>query len=105
MGRQIWNASKWVKDPDTGNRLRRERENEDKHSIVVSPELRIIDQELWDRVHARPAIMAKRCEGDGHPGLVDRAFSSGYLLSGFLKCGCCGKNLIVTGRGKGKHPR
>jgi hypothetical protein len=36
----------------------------------------------------------------------DRSASSHYLLSGFLKCGICGGNLvIVTGRGPGRYPK
>jgi site-specific DNA recombinase len=105
IGRQVWNASKWIRHPDSGNRLRRPRDNAAEICVVETPELRIIDQELWNQVHARIALMAERCLRTDRPGLIDRGFSSTYLLSGFLRCGCCGGNMIVTGRGKGKHAK
>jgi hypothetical protein len=41
-----------------------------------------------------------------HPGLMHRATTSPYLMTGFLKCGSCGANLvIVTGRTMGAHPK
>jgi hypothetical protein len=40
------------------------------------------------------------------PGLMHRAATSPYVMTGFLKCGSCGANLvIVTGRTKGAHPK
>ena len=52
IGRQVWNRSQWVKDPDTGNRKRIIRPEED---IVVKeiPELRIVSQDVWDQVIER----------------------------------------------------
>lgn len=47
IGRQIWNRLNYAKDPDTGKRISRLNPAED---WVISdvPELRIIEQSLWD---------------------------------------------------------
>jgi site-specific DNA recombinase len=53
---------------------------------------------LWQAVQARQSSLAK-LYGGNHRGLLNRSASSGNLLTGFLKCGLCGANLvIVTGR-------
>jgi site-specific DNA recombinase len=105
IGRIVWNRSRFVKQPGTNKRLRRERPQSE-WCIRECPELRIIDDGLWSRVQARLAFVAQTFGKGKPPGLYHRAASSPYLLSGFLKCGTCGANLvIVTGRGKGCHPR
>jgi len=105
MGRIIWNRSKFVKQPGTNKRLRRERPQSE-WRIVERPELRIISTDLWDRVQKHIASMAERFNYGNHPGLMHRADTSLNLLSGFLKCGVCGANLIiVSGRGKNGHHR
>ena len=54
LRRLVWNRLTYVKDPDTGKRRSRARADRD---LVVKdvPELRIVDQELWDAVRARQA--------------------------------------------------
>ena len=47
-GRIIWNRSKFVKQPGTNKRLRRERPSEE-WLVTEKPELRIIDAALWMR--------------------------------------------------------
>ena len=101
-GQVIWNRSRFVKAPGTNKRLRRERPRNE-WRIVERPELRIIDDALWMRVQQRIETIAAQFKGK-RPGLYNRAASSPYLLTGFLKCGSCGASLaIVTGRKKGGH--
>lgn len=85
-GRVIWNRSRWVKDPDTGRRLRRERPREEWIVREVEP---LIDADTWARVQARfrPAVRAPK------------GGRRSYLLSGLLLCGQCGARLIVIGGG------
>lgn len=85
IGRVIWNRSRWVKDPDTGKRLRRERPESE--WIVGSCEP-MVDQATWDRVQAR--MRARRAD-------APRGGQPRYLLSGLLECGLCGSKLIVIG--------
>ncbi len=104
-GRIVWNRSRFVKHPGTNKRLRRDRP-ESEWLIREQPELRIIDEALWDRVRTRLAFVAQKFGYGPRKGLYHRAASSPHLLTGFLKCGSCGANLvIVTGRGKEGHHR
>ena len=104
-GRIVWNRSRFVKQPGSNKRLRRDRP-ESEWSVTERPELRIIDAALWDRVQARLSRLAELYTKPAHPGLVHRAATSPYLMTGFLKCGSCGANLvIVTGRTMGAHPK
>jgi DNA invertase Pin-like site-specific DNA recombinase len=82
IGRLVWNRLAYVKNPDTGRRVSRLN---DESALIVKdvPELRIIDQDLWDRVKERQGALRKL-----------RAFHEKQrprmLLSYLLKCGCCG---------------
>jgi site-specific DNA recombinase len=69
------------------------------------PDLRIVSDELWAAVQKKnDATMAMYSEG-AKKGLANRIESSEYLVSGLLKCGLCGGNLvIISGRG-GKWAR
>ena len=52
IGRLVWNRLAYIKNPDTGKRV--SRLNPESEWIVKDvPELRIIDQELWDKVKER----------------------------------------------------
>jgi site-specific DNA recombinase len=105
VGRIVWNRSRFVKSPGTNKRLRRDRP-ESEWSVAERPELRIIDEALWVRVRTRLAFVAQKFGYGARKGLYNRAESSPHLLTGFLKCGSCGANLvIVTGRGKEGHHR
>jgi DNA invertase Pin-like site-specific DNA recombinase len=102
-GRIVWNHSRFVKQPGTNKRVRRERPRVEWHTLE-RPDLRIIDEALWRRVQNRLAFVAQRFSRGPRAGLYHRAASSPHLLTGYLKCGLCGANLvIVTGRGKRGH--
>jgi len=82
VGRLIWNRSHWVKDPDTGKRIRHERPQSE---WIVQPCDPLIDQATWDLVQAR--FRARPGKGG-----VRR-----FLLSGLLECAECGSKLVVMG--------
>jgi hypothetical protein len=104
-GRIVWNSSRFVKQPGTNKRLRRERPKSE-WRVLEQPELRIIDEGLWDRVQSRLSFVAQKFSRGPRAGLYHRAASSQRLLTGFLKCGLCGAILvIVTGRGKSGHQK
>ena len=86
IGNVIWNRSEWVKRPGTGTRTYRLRPR-DQWIIEEHPELRIVPQELWDRVQARLSHT--------HPGLPKRGRRGTYLLTGILKCYHCGGSLTM----------
>jgi DNA invertase Pin-like site-specific DNA recombinase len=105
IGRIVWNRSRFVKRPGTNKRVRRERPQTE-WRVLEQPELRIIDQVLWERVQTRLRFTAETFGKWSRPGLQHRANTSSHLLTGFLKCGTCGANMvIVTGRGKAGHHR
>ncbi len=88
IGRLVWNRQRFIKDPDTGRRQARPNPVED-WIIQDVPDLRIVDDELWQAVKARQlAIKQKRGSGgDNH--FRDRRRPK-YLFSGLTKCACCG---------------
>src|SRR5215469_729483 len=51
-GRVIWNRARFVKAPGTNKRVRRERPQTE-WRVLERPELRIVSQELWQRVRDR----------------------------------------------------
>ena len=63
------------------------------------PELRIISDELWEETHDRMkrthAVYLRRT-GGRLGGKPSSGLESRYLLSGFLRCGVCGGNLIIS---------
>jgi site-specific DNA recombinase len=59
VGRLVWNRQRCVKDPSTGRRV--SRMNAESEWIVTEvPELRIIDDELWQAVKARQSEIADK---------------------------------------------
>lgn len=86
-GRQIWNRSHWVKHPDTGRRLRRERP-ESEWIVTEHPELAIVERDTWLAV--QDAIKRRGVTGWKRAGRAPRA-----LLSGLLRCAECGGPMIM----------
>lgn len=104
-GRIIWNRSKFVKVPGTNRRVRRPRPIGEWIN-QADQRLRIVSDELWNRVQRHVADAQARYGDRPRRGLLNRAYSSPYLLSGLLRCAECGASLvIVTGRGKGRYPK
>ena len=71
------------------------------------PDLRIVDDELWDAVKARQAAHSKRTvkiESTDHNHLsIGQALRRRkYLLSGLLYCGRCGGRMTIAGTAKYK---
>ncbi len=92
IGRLVWNRLRYVKDPDTGKRI--SRANPEAAIIVKDvPELRIIEQPLWDRVKARQGALAEKLRGKDGAGIWALRRPR-YLFSGLMKCGCCGGGFV-----------
>lgn len=61
------------------------------------PDLRIVDQKLWEAVKARQSgIRQKIQDNDGQR--PERARRVKYLFSGMLVCGCCGGGYTLVGK-------
>jgi DNA invertase Pin-like site-specific DNA recombinase len=107
VGKVIWNSSRFVKTPGTNKRVRRARPQSE-WRVVLHPELRIVSDELWQRVQERQKVLMATYGGAKSGGvLIPRSATSPYLLSGLLKCGACGASLIiVSGYGSyGQYPK
>ncbi|MCH8111912.1 MAG: recombinase family protein, partial [Proteobacteria bacterium] len=96
VGRLEWNRCSYIKNPKTGKRIARPNPPED-WEIVPAPDLRIIDDELWDRVKERQRIVRKEMtRATGQP--LNSAHRRHFLLSGLLECGHCGGGYTIMGR-------
>lgn len=89
IGRLVWNRLRYMKDPDTGRRV--SRPNPESEWVVHEvPDLRVVDQSLWDDVKVRQASLAfDTSGGEGGNPMNDRRRPK-HLLGGLIKCGCCG---------------
>ena len=104
IGRLVWNKSMWVKAPGTNRRVRRARPQSE-WRVVMLPELRIVSDEVWKAVQEKNCrTMAKYSTG-GRKGLLGRAQTSPYIMTGFLVCGACGAHLTITSGRGGKYAR
>ena len=90
IGRLVWNRLRYIKNPNTGKRVSRPNP-ESEWVIQEVPEMRIIDQELWDKVKARQDKLRFKMKD---MKLRDRQRPR-YLLSGLVKCGHCGGGFSV----------
>ena len=93
IGRLIWNRQSFVKDPATGKR--QARPNPESEWITTEvPELRIIDQHLWDRVKTRQE--GRKINQTDREAWERR--KPRFLLTGLVKCGCCGGGFSTVGK-------
>jgi hypothetical protein len=98
IARLVWNKQHYVKDPSSGKRLA--RLNPASAWIVKDvPDLRIIEQDLWDRVQARLSGIRA---APGTQKAIEKKFwmkrRPRHLLSGMVYCGGCGAPLAAVGR-------
>ncbi|GBQ27353.1 DNA resolvase [Gluconacetobacter sacchari DSM 12717] len=90
IGRLTWNRLRYIKDPSTGKRVSR-LNPESEWTLHDVPDLRIIEQDLWDAVKARQSktTWSQKSRGSGtHP--LNGLRRPTHLLTGLIKCGCCG---------------
>ncbi|MCB9959677.1 MAG: recombinase family protein [Rhodospirillaceae bacterium] len=93
VGRLVWNRLRYIKNPETGKRVSRLNPQAD-WIVQEVPDLRITEQALWDKVKARQEACAlgKHTQNDAG-GFWDRRRPR-FLLSGLVKCGCCGSGFV-----------
>jgi site-specific DNA recombinase len=83
IGQRIWNRLEYMKNPDSGKR--NSRVNPEREWLVKSvPQLRIVEQELWDAVKAKQGALSKQ-SGNAKPRMRAK-----HLFSDLFKCGACG---------------
>jgi site-specific DNA recombinase len=98
IGRLVWNRLRYIKDPDTGKRVSRPNPPSDWVTTAV-PELRIVDDELWNQVKARQLEM-RRVASRGDPKRFNQARRPKYLFSGLTKCAECGGGYVMYWRNR-----
>ena len=98
-GRIVWNKSRMMKDPETGRRVSKPNPEAD-WQCRAAPELRIVDQDLWDRVQAM-------IEPQPETSPADRARQKRPTrpLSGLLRCAACGSGMSVKGKDRSGRVR
>ncbi|MCV6826085.1 MULTISPECIES: recombinase family protein [Halocynthiibacter] len=96
IGRLVWNRQRFVKDPSTGKRQARMNPTED-WIIEEVPQLRFIDQDLWEAVKARQKATRNDMIRDGL-NRPERAHRAKHLFSGMLICGACGGGYTIVGK-------
>ena len=96
VGRLEWNRCSYVKNPETGKRVARPNPRE-AWEIVPVPELRIVSDQLWQRVKARQEQLRFEIARTEQGQALNRAHRRKFLLSGLLKCGACGGGYTIVG--------
>jgi hypothetical protein len=101
VGELVWNQRRWLKDPGTGQRVARTNRLTDVVTEPV-PELRIVDQALWDRVQLRLQSQRAEVEVDVETGKPKPRFweqkRPSHLLTGRVFCGECSTAFQSVGR-------
>ncbi len=91
-GRVVWNRRTWLRDSERdGRRVWRDMP-ESEWVVLEAPDLRIVSEELWRAVKARQQRTGRQdlCTAEGQ--------RNRRLLSGILKCGNCGANMVLSGK-------
>lgn len=109
VGKLTWNRLRYIKDPDTGRRVSRLNPESEWVTHDV-PELRLVDQEVWDAVKERQNRLAYEPTVETTKNFMNDRRRPKHLFAGLIKCGCCGggysmisKDLLgcATARNKG----
>ncbi len=108
-GDWIWRKQKNVRDPISGRRKKIDRAEKDQ-VISFREALIIIDRESWTQAQERWKTLEGSCPKTGESERTRGPFKSyihtspNHLLSGLLKCKCCGGAMVqVSGKGGGYY--
>jgi len=96
IGKYYWNRSEKIKNPDTGKKNNRLKD-ESEWVKVDMPELRIVSDTLWSKVKERQESRKKKTkekQSKTHKNARTGATPK-FLLSGILKCEECGGSMVV----------
>jgi len=88
-GRIVWNRVRMVKDPETGKRVSRPNPRE-QWQTVEAPALAILDRGIFAKAQ-------RRKEETAHEPATNQKRAK-TILSGLLRCGCCGSGLSIKGK-------
>jgi len=98
IGRLIWNRQSFIKDPTTGRRV--PRHNPEREWIVLDiPELRIVEQALWEKAHSRlDDIYSSAAVARARSSEFWKRRRPKHLLTGLVFCRDCGSLYATAGR-------
>ena len=95
LGETTWGRTRQERDPRNGKMVTYPVPEEDWDRMTL-PELRIISDELFDRVQRQRGIRSKSLGIQRVGGMTRTEASRKYLFSGLLRCGRCGGNMIIV---------
>ncbi|EDP62757.1 Recombinase [alpha proteobacterium BAL199] len=98
VGRLVWNRQRYIKDPTSGRRV--SRVNDASELIVKDvPDLRIVDDALWDCVKARQAgIRTSEPVRKLRESRFWERRRAKHLLTGMVFCATCGDAFASIGQ-------
>lgn len=89
----VWNRVRMMKNPDTGRRISRLNPESEWKRVEV-PHLAIVDKDSYEA--------AQRRKIDRSHTAPEQQRKARFLLSGLLKCGCCGGGMSMKDRDHGR---
>ncbi|MBR0660468.1 recombinase family protein [Roseomonas oryzicola] len=96
VGRLVWGRHKKLREPVAGRKVLRMADPENIIECAV-PELRIIDEALWEKAQARLMAEAAPVSAESRPAFWERRRPR-HLLSEKVVCGCCGRTFTSLGK-------
>lgn len=81
-GEFVWNRTEWLKDPESGKRVKRDRPPE-QWKRRAAPELRIVSDDVWQACQAR-------LDKTANTHKLNERNRPKHLLSGLVFCDVCG---------------
>ena len=105
IARLVWNRLRYIKNPETGKRVSRINPPE-KWIVAEVPELRIVDDDLWQAVkHRQGEIKAQYATvietmQSACANRLNTTHRPRHLPSGLLECGVCGGPYAMRGQGR-----
>ncbi len=98
IGRLIWNRMRFIKDPVSGKRVSRMNPR-DQWITEDVPDLRIVEQDLWDLVQTRlsDVRLASGADAPGRPKFHERRRAQ-HILTGKVFCATCGGMFGAVGK-------
>ena len=103
-GVRHWNRTQKVLNPANGKKNKRVRQQSEWVRVPV-PDLRIVSDELWERVQQVNQQMKDKLYGRRLGGLNRTAQSRTYLFSNIMNCGLCGGKFSVIIGGEASKVR
>jgi site-specific DNA recombinase len=95
IGELVWNRQRFIKDPATGKRVSR-LNPQSEWLISQVPAMAIVDADLFTAAQSRKAERTHDTQDRSSPVPAKPR----HLLSGLLKCGCCGAGYTIIRRSR-----